>query len=90
MSTVGDKGFTRLAKSWTRPDSLSIAFSLDPRAKWHDGKPVTAADVKYCSRSTPIKVASPVADVMKNATPSPRATRRQPSLVQEAHAGRVL
>ena len=28
---------------WTwAPDSLSIAFSLDPRARWHDGKPVTA------------------------------------------------
>src|ERR1051325_3466606 len=40
MSTVGDKGFTpRLAKSWTwAPDSMSIAFSIDPRAKWHDGQ----------------------------------------------------
>ena len=47
--TVGDKGFApRLARSWTwSRDSLSIAFSLDPRARWHDGKPVTAADVRY-------------------------------------------
>ena len=46
---MGDKGFTpRLAKKWTwAPDSMSIAFSLDPRARWHDGKPVTANDVRY-------------------------------------------
>lgn len=69
MSTVGDKGFTpRLAKSWTfAPDSLSIAFSIDPRAKWHDGKPVTADDIKYSfALYTDPKVASPVADVLKN------------------------
>ena len=49
LETAGDKTFTpRLAKSWAwAPDSLSIAFSIDPRARWHDGKPVTAADVRY-------------------------------------------
>ncbi len=49
MNTIGDVGFQpRLARSWTwSADSLSIAFSLDPRAKWHDGQPVRAADVKY-------------------------------------------
>ena len=49
LTTTGDKTFTpRLAKSWTwAPDSLSITYSLDPRARWHDGKPVTAADVRY-------------------------------------------
>ncbi len=49
LVTVGDKGFApRLAKSWTwSPDSLSIAFSIDPRAKWHDGQPVRANDVAY-------------------------------------------
>jgi len=36
-----------LAKSWTRRDSLTLAFDLDPRARWHDGKPVTARDVVY-------------------------------------------
>jgi peptide/nickel transport system substrate-binding protein len=48
MNTMGDKGFVpRLARRWTwSPDSLSIAFELDPRAKWHDGVPVRAADVK--------------------------------------------
>lgn len=49
LNTVGDKGFTpRLADKWEwSNDSLSIAFHLDPRAKWQDGKPVVAADVKY-------------------------------------------
>lgn len=48
LNTVGDKGFVpRLARSWSwSSDSLSIAFSIDPRAKWHDGRPVTAKDVK--------------------------------------------
>lgn len=36
-----------LAKSWTRRDSLTLAFDLDPRARWHDGRPVTAGDVVF-------------------------------------------
>ena len=49
MSTIGDKGFTpRLAESWQwAPDSLSIAFRLHPKARWHDGRPVRASDVRY-------------------------------------------
>ena len=49
LSTIGDAGFTpRLAKEWTwASDSLSIAFALDPRARWHDGTPVRAEDVRY-------------------------------------------
>lgn len=49
MNTVGDKGFTpRLARRWEwSPDSLSIAFHLDPQARWHDGKPVRASDVRF-------------------------------------------
>lgn len=49
MNTVGDSGFEpQLARSWTwSPDSLSIAFHLDPRAKWHDGLPVRASDVAF-------------------------------------------
>ncbi|MEP7384583.1 MAG: peptide ABC transporter substrate-binding protein [Gemmatimonadota bacterium] len=49
MNTVGDAGFEpRLAQRWSwAPDSLSIAFSLDPRAKWHDGVPVRAEDVRF-------------------------------------------
>jgi peptide/nickel transport system substrate-binding protein len=49
LNTIGDEGFTpRLAKSWSwGADSLSIAFALDPAARWHDGKPVRASDVRF-------------------------------------------
>ena len=49
LNTVGDAGFTpRLATRWEwAPDSLSITFHLDPRARWHDGQPVRAADVRF-------------------------------------------
>ena len=52
MSTVGDQGFQpRLARSWDwASDSMSIAFHLDPRAKWHDGTPVRASDVAFTYR----------------------------------------
>lgn len=49
LITVGDRGFQpRLARSWQwASDSLSIAFAIDPRARWHDGRPVTANDVRF-------------------------------------------
>ena len=49
MNTVGDKGYTpQLAESWQwAPDSLSITFHLNPKARWHDGQPVRASDVRY-------------------------------------------
>ncbi|MDB4915057.1 MAG: ABC-type transporter, periplasmic subunit, partial [Gemmatimonadetes bacterium] len=49
LSTIGDKGFTpALAERWEwAPDSLSIAFHINPHAKWHDGQPVRASDVRY-------------------------------------------
>ena len=49
LNTVGDLGFRpRLARSWRwSADSLSIAFALEPRARWHDGRPVRAADVRF-------------------------------------------
>lgn len=49
LNTMGDKDFSpRLADKWEwSKDSLSIAFHIDPRAKWQDGKPVVAGDVKY-------------------------------------------
>ena len=43
MVTAGDRGFIPLlARSWSRRDSLTLVFELDPRARWHDGAPVTA------------------------------------------------
>ena len=43
LITSGDRAFEPLlARSWTRRDSVTLAFDLDPRATWHDGVPVTA------------------------------------------------
>lgn len=48
LLTAGDRGFVPLlAKSWTRRDSLTLVFDLDPRARWQDGVPVTARDVVF-------------------------------------------
>lgn len=49
LNSIGDAGFQpRLAKSWTwGTDSLSVAFALDPDARWHDGRPVRASDVRF-------------------------------------------
>jgi peptide/nickel transport system substrate-binding protein len=49
LNVFGDAEFTpALADSWQwAPDSLSIAFHLNPRARWHDGKPVRARDVQF-------------------------------------------
>ena len=51
MVTAGDQGFVpMLARSWTRRDSLTLVFDLDPRARWHDGAPVTSRDVLFTLR----------------------------------------
>ena len=49
MNTIGDAGFVKqLASDWQwSADSMSIAFTLDPRARWHDGIPVNARDVEF-------------------------------------------
>ena len=47
INTLGDAGFEpRLAERWTwADDSMSVAFHLDPDARWHDGAPVRAEDI---------------------------------------------
>lgn len=52
LNTFGEGGFTpELAQRWEwGSDSLSLRFHLDPRARWHDGKPVTARDVAFTYR----------------------------------------
>ena len=48
LITSGDRAFEPLlARSWIRRDSVTLVFELDPRAAWHDGVPVTAADVVF-------------------------------------------
>src|SRR5919199_5037485 len=69
LNTVGDAGFRpQLAERWTwAPDSLSIAFSLDSRARWHDGQRVTAEDVRFTFRlNTDSAVGSYVAPLLAN------------------------
>ncbi|MEO7216566.1 MAG: ABC transporter substrate-binding protein [Gemmatimonadaceae bacterium] len=67
LNTIGDAGFTpRLANSWTwAADSSYIAFHLNPRARWHDGAPVSARDVRFTFRllSDP-ELGSPVASTI--------------------------
>ena len=48
LNTTDEKSFVpALARRWTRPDPTTLVFELDPRAKWHDGVPVTSADVVW-------------------------------------------
>ena len=48
LQTAGDRGFVpQLARRWTRRDSVTLVFDLDPRARWHDGVPVTTRDVLF-------------------------------------------
>ncbi len=49
LNYIGDHGFTpQLADRWTwAKDSLSIAFHVNPAARWHDGVPVRASDVRF-------------------------------------------
>ena len=69
LNTVGDKGFTpRLAERWSwAADSLSIAFHLHPDARWHDGRPVRASDVRFSHQLyTDPAVKSPHAELLGN------------------------
>ena len=76
MNTIGDTGYEpRLASRWSwGSDSLSIAFTLDSRARWHDGRAVTSRDVQFTvALLKDTLVASPVrgalADVDSVTTP---------------------
>ena len=67
LNTTGDSGFRPvLAESWEwGDDSLSIAFSLRPGARWHDGTPVTAEDVAFTfAVYSDAAVASPAAPLL--------------------------
>jgi peptide/nickel transport system substrate-binding protein len=69
MNTIRDKGFKpQLAERWQwAPDSLSIAFHLNPKARWHDGVPVRASDVRYSvALSKDPAFGSPVAPLITN------------------------
>jgi peptide/nickel transport system substrate-binding protein len=70
LLTAGDGSFVpQLARSWTRRDSVTLAFDLDPRAKWQDGVPVTARDVVFAfSRAQNPSVAPRLVDLLRRIT----------------------
>jgi peptide/nickel transport system substrate-binding protein len=68
LMTSGDRAFEpRLARSWTRRDSVTLAFDLDPRAAWQDGVPVTAKDVVFTfARARDPALAPRLAQLLRN------------------------
>jgi peptide/nickel transport system substrate-binding protein len=69
LNILNDKGFTpRLADHWTwSTDSLSIAFHINPNAKWHDGVPVRSNDVRFTIASAKDStLGSPAASLITN------------------------
>jgi len=69
LNTVGDAGFTpRLSDHWRwAPDSMSVWFHINPRARWHDGVPVSAEDVRYTFRLVKdTSLASPLSSNLDN------------------------
>jgi peptide/nickel transport system substrate-binding protein len=48
LNPNGDDNFVPLlAQSWERTDPRTLVFTLHPDAQWHDGTPVTAADIAF-------------------------------------------
>jgi peptide/nickel transport system substrate-binding protein len=69
LNILSDQGFTpRLADHWTwSADSLSIAFHINPKAKWHDGLPVRSSDVRFTVASVKdSSLGSPVTPYITN------------------------
>ena len=74
LVTDDDSGFVpMLAKSWERRDPTTLVFHLDPRARWQDGRRITASDVVYTfgvyndpATNSPYRVnVEPIADVVR-------------------------
>jgi peptide/nickel transport system substrate-binding protein len=65
--TADERSFEpALARRWERIDSLTLAFELDRRARWQDGKPVVAQDVVYTfARARDPKVAPKLANLLR-------------------------
>lgn len=72
--TSGDKGFRpQLARSWSRRDSVTLAFELDPRARWHDGSRITSRDVVFTFERALDRALSPVTATLLQQIESVRA-----------------
>jgi peptide/nickel transport system substrate-binding protein len=62
----GTTAYGDLAQSWqTSADGKAVTFKLHPNVRWHDGKPVTAHDVKF-TFDTIIRKKYPAYVVLKN------------------------
>ena len=70
LLTAGDRNFVPLlASSWSRRDSVTLVFDLNPRARWQDGVPVTARDVVFTMERARDRSVSPrLADLLKHIT----------------------
>ena len=70
LLTAGDRNFEPLlASSWSRQDSVTLVFDLNPRARWQDGVPVTARDVVFTMERARNRSVSPrLADLLKHIT----------------------
>jgi peptide/nickel transport system substrate-binding protein len=66
-TSVGDQAAVpELAERWTRTDDRTLVFDLDPRARWHDGTPVTTRDVLFSfERARNPKVAPSLARLLR-------------------------
>ncbi len=69
-ASFGDKSAVpELAKSWSRRDSVTLVFDLDPRARWHDGTPVTSRDIVFSfTRARDMKVVPSIAPLLQDIT----------------------
>ena len=68
-----------LAESWRRIDPQTFEFTLRPNVQFHDGRPLTAADVKFTFES----ILDPANRSPKRALLKPLANHRacrQPSV----------
>jgi peptide/nickel transport system substrate-binding protein len=70
LLTTGDRNFVPLlASAWSRRDSVTLVFDLNPRARWQDGTPVTARDVVFTMERARNRSVSPrLAELLKNIT----------------------
>jgi microcin C transport system substrate-binding protein len=60
--------YPRLARSMTMSaDDRSVTFVLDPRGRWHDGRPVTTADIVFTIDTLKAKARPNFAIVLKRA-----------------------
>ncbi|WP_162186195.1 ABC transporter substrate-binding protein [Amycolatopsis jejuensis] len=67
-ATAGIVAYPDLAKSWdTSPDGKTYTFHLREGVKWHDGKPLTSADVVYTYQTIQEK-RYPLAQYLNGAT----------------------